>query len=201
MQLQEWRANAPHVSPSTRLPVHRLIGTYSHPAYGQYEICPPPSPSVSSSAPLSESVRCADSDAHWSEVIKGNASAFPSSSETKPVLGAALTAGGANFMTFTHLHDDIFTASFFDIYYAPLSPPNNNNAGTPRVVVVPHFDRAPNVEFSTGLGRDGTGTGTGTGTVEGFAFTGGAWGQGPGVRSKPKGKTIKERAEVWFDRL
>lgn len=202
LQLQEWRVNAPRASsPSesysaTRL--QRLIGTYSHPAYGQYEICPPPSSSASSSSPLSESVRCADSDAHWSEVIKANASTFPSPTETKPVLGAALTAGGANFMTLTHtLKNDIFTASFFDIYYTPLSGSSPNSDGAPRIVVVPHFDRAPNVEFSVRRG----GEGDGDGTVEGFAFTGGAWGQGAGVRSAPKGKTIRERAEVWFDRL
>lgn len=176
VQLQQSTANAPRASTAgqslTRL--QHLIGSYSHPAYGRYEICPPPSSSLS--------IHCAESDSHWSEVIKANASTFTSS--VGPVLGAAITAGGANFMTLTHLKEDVFAASFFDIY---ISPPG---ASTAPVVVVPQFDRAPNVEFSVGSYAE----------VEGFAFTGGAWGQGAGVPS-PKGRTVKERAEVWFERL
>lgn len=50
------------------------------------------------------------------------------------------------------------------------------------------------IEFATNLDHD-----AGHGVV-GFGITGGFWGAGQGVDG-PVGKTIQERAEVWYDRI
>lgn len=38
------------------------------------------------------------------------------------------------------------------------------------------------------------------GTEIGFGVTGGAWGAGDGV-GDPQGNTVRERAEIWFDKI
>ena len=61
-----------------------------------------------------------------------------------------------------------------------------------RVVVLPQWDRSAELEFVVVNGESGS-------KVEGFGLTQ-VWGAGEGVQA-PSGGSVKERAEVWFDRL
>lgn len=158
--------------PAKPLPTQHSItsfaGTYSHPTYGVYDFCEPPSPSESSS-------RCHTSDAFWNEVQHANA-AFG-----QPTLGAAITAAIANFVQLEHFSGNIFNMTLFEINNAPTND---------EVVVVPWFDEPrPTLEFA--LDEHGE--------INGFGLTH-VWGEGEGV-ALPEGKTVKERAEIWFDRL
>lgn len=160
--------------PAMPLPASRpfasFAGTYSHHAYGTYDICELPSASTAPSA------RCHISDVRWKEVQNANVSTG------NPSLGVAISAAIGNFIQLDHFSENIFNVTVFEITTAPKSDEI--------VVVPPSFDEPkPTLEFSLDQ----------RGQIDGFGLTR-VWGEGSGV-PLPKGDTVKERAEVWFDRL
>ena len=154
--------------------VTRFSGTYVNPAYGRYDICPPPSHS-SPSPP-----RCSQSEEYWELVRTSNTSESP----VKPSLSMVLPAAGVNYAQLHRVSDSVFIASAFEV---TTTPRGDSHSGHERVVI-PQFDSEPTMEFL--IGDDGS--------IEGFGLRG-IWGAGLGVQS-PTGETVRERAEVWFDR-
>ena len=100
-----------------------------------------------------------------------------------PSLSVVLPAVLGNYVQLYPISDTAFTISAFEITTTP------KDAGERKQIVVPQFDSGTTVEFATG--KDGN--------IEGFGLRG-IWGAGDGVES-PTGKTVRERAEVWFDRV
>lgn len=152
-------------------------GLYNHPAYGDYILCPPPHSDFTSSS------ACARADDLWYSVK--NASVALSS--TPPAFGVALDADVMSYIQLlpTQSSKMIFSMAAFEVTTTP-----SYSSAPVEKVVYPQFDAAgPNIEFS--LGEDGK--------VEGFGMFEifGAGNYAPPL----KGKTVKERAEVWFDRI
>jgi hypothetical protein len=88
-----------------------------------------------------------------------------------------------NYARLYRISGTAFTLSAFEITTTP------EDAGERKQIVVPQFGPETTIEFATG--KDGN--------IEGFGLRG-IWGAGDGVNS-PTGKTVRERAEVWFDRV
>lgn len=112
----------------------------------------------------------------------------------KQQLGAAIGSAIVNFMQFTHHSGTTFNVSSFFVTTAPIpiskSIGPSSETGAPEVVVVPHFDVVGTAEFV--VGDDGQ--------CEGFALNG-VWGEGNYDIYPATGETVKERAEVWFERV
>ena len=152
----------------------KFAGTYINPAYGRYDFCLPPSHSPSSLA------RCSKSDKYWELVRRSNVS----DASVEPSLGVVLPAVFANYAQLYRISNTVFNVTGFEIMTTP-----STDGSERRPVVVPAFGYESTVEFAIGNDR----------TIEGFGFRG-IWGAGYGVES-PTGETVRERAEVWFDRV
>ena len=152
----------------------KFAGTYINLAYGRYDICLPPPHSQSSFA------RCSKSDKYWELVRRSNVS----EESVEPSLGVVLPAVDANYAQLYPISNTAFSVTGFSITTTP-----STSGGEQRPVVALAFGYETMVEFA--IGKDGN--------IEGFGFKG-IWGAGYGVKS-PTGKTVKERAEVWFDRI
>lgn len=133
---------------------------------------------------MSFSPGCAQSDAYWEEVQRANVS----TTNEKPALGCVLQVAVANFMQLTPRSGNTFSISAFEVTTTP-SYLSNGTRNLQRTVVYPVFDFPGVVEF---LVDD-------EGSIEGFGMRS-VWGAGP-LAEQPAGKSVRERAEVWFDRL
>ncbi|KAF8312196.1 beta-lactamase/transpeptidase-like protein [Clavulina sp. PMI_390] len=155
------------------------LGTYHHGAYGTYELCPPPS---SHHAVLP---RCAGSDDFWHKVVKSEVS----TSSQPPVIGIVVAASLFNYINLIPTQSPTkFKLEGFEVTTAPTPTSPTNRYRSAGDVVYPMFGLKAELEFSLNGGE-----------VEGFGITG-VWGA-HGLVEEISGETVKERAEVWFDRV
>ena len=168
--------NRPRTRPTDFSPssTSKFAGTYINPAYGRYDFCLPPSQSPSSLE------RCSKSDEYWELVRRSNVS----DASVEPSLGVVLPAVIANYGQLYRISNTAFNVTGFEITTTP-----STGGSERRPVVTLAFGYESMVEFD--IGNDGN--------IEGFGFRG-IWGAGYGIES-PTGKTVRERAEVWFDRV
>lgn len=145
-----------------------------------YQLCLPPSTSGTLL-----SAKCAESDKYWHDVERANVSI----TSDVPVLAAALPAADFNFLQLSQQSAKVFSVSGFEVTTTPKDLNQEDDHADCRTVVYPVFDLTTIVEFSF----------DDEGKIEGFGLQN-AWGAAPLVE-KPTGKTAKERAEVWFDRV
>lgn len=160
--------------------VESYAGTYSHPTYGVYELCLPPS----AEATLA-STGCARSDEYWGKVEHANVSL----SDDTPALGVSLSAPLFNYMQLIQRSASVFSAYGFEITTTPTDLRNKGTHNSKRTIVYPIYNPPATIELS----RDSEGR------IEGFGMRD-IWGAGPSVE-QPIGETVRQRAEVWFERL
>lgn len=123
---------------------------------------------------ISSSSVCVEADSHWKALLLTNTTIGT------PTFGIASSAPSANYFQLVHVTENIFRTFAYEVTTNPLGD---------KVVVLPDWESPSTMEFV--VNEDGS--------TDGLAWTG-VWGEGAAV-GPPVGKTARQRAEVWFDRL
>ncbi|KAJ7185375.1 beta-lactamase/transpeptidase-like protein [Mycena filopes] len=153
-------------------PMTRLAGIYRHPAYGTLELCHMPESAIT--PPSSESCR---------RLLDEIPTTLPDVLDPQiPTFVARWRGTDVTHLSLAHFEHNLFNASAF---YSV--PQHNSSAGYNWVTAL--TDPGLVTEFSFSNEDDSIGVG----------FRG-IWGAGAGVPS-PSGATVKDRAEVWFEKI
>ncbi|KAJ7178172.1 beta-lactamase/transpeptidase-like protein [Mycena filopes] len=156
---------------SPSLSFHRLAGRYHDPGYGNLDLCFVSPKDVTKSR---------SGRSKYCHQLAHDFRHLPLDPRL-PTLLARWTGFGVSHVALTHFEHDVFNVTGL---YSIVSPTGNDSDSDPWVQAQTHPEFVG--EFSVVEGKLGVG-------LRGF------WGPGEDVES-PKGASVKERAEVWFEK-
>lgn len=163
-------------------PFGKFLGTYSHPAYGTINICPAASPPGQYRSYGKLSYSDYRQQCRWSNELNARLPEALGGAE----LAASYESAIVQSLQFHWLSGNVFNVS---MYYVPeLGVPMRGGPS----VVMPILPQPKNwVEFV--VSEDGK-------SSVGFAWSE-VWGKEEDIEDEVSGDSVKERAQVWFDKV
>jgi len=157
-----------------------LQGRYHNPAYGILDLCGV-LPSIGSS----------DSSSSCKDFIEELSFRLPGAMNVSaPTFFARMDKVWTTHIRFQHFNANVFNAS--GLLSLPII---DSGSIEPQAQQYWVHDASAGDNFAIEFALDPDDN-----KVAGFGFTGGFWGAGPGVGG-PVGETVRERAEVWYERI
>lgn len=172
-------------APLPSVPLDRLAGSYAHPAYGSIELCnflPNQHPSDTPT-----SATCRETISTLAHFLQGGLS-----TSDGPRFVASFSRAWLTHLEFTHFAYNTFNITAWNIVRPAENPTSRDKSEEPFIHPSVTDELLSTLTFDVGdpgLGESG---------VVGFGLRG-VWGSSTGVDT-PDGDSVRERAEVWFQR-